>query len=336
MVISDLPMSSDTLLDVKGLDLYFEDKGPSVQILSDVSFQIEKGEIFGIVGESGCGKSLTALSILRLLPQGAHVQGGIIFRGRDLLSLSEKELQDIRGKEIAMVFQEPMTSLNPVFTIGRQIAEVLIYHEGLTKKEAMERAVELLRSVHIPYPELRLKEYPHKLSGGMRQRVMIAMAIACSPLLLIADEPTTALDVTIQAEILDLLMEIKEQKGMSVIFISHDLGIISENAKRMAVMYAGRVVEIIRVDDLFNSVAHPYTIGLIESLPIKRGVKLNPIPGSVPSPDEMPEGCKFAPRCRYMIDACNIEEPGLYAIEGNDHLVRCIRAKELKGNVKLI
>ncbi len=332
--MSDFSGPDKPLLDIRGLNLFFHDSADPVQILSDVNLQIAEGEVFGVVGESGCGKSLTALSVLRLLPHGARLDGRILFRNRDLLSLSEEEMQKIRGRDIAMVFQEPMTALNPVFTIGKQVSEVLIHHEGLSKREALERSVELLRSVHIPQPEIRLKDYPHKLSGGMRQRVMIAMAIACNPRLLIADEPTTALDVTIQAEILDLLMEIKKQTGMSVMLISHDLGIISETAASMVVMYAGRIVEFIRVGELIDKAAHPYTMGLIESLPIKRGVRLNPIPGTVPSAAEMPPGCKFVPRCRYVIPLCNEREPELREVDDN-HLVRCFRAEELKGNIRI-
>lgn len=332
--MSEISGLNKSILNIKGLNLFLQDSGAPVQILSDVNLQIAEGEVFGIVGESGCGKSLTALSVLRLLPHGARAEGRVLFRNKDLLSLSEGEMQKVRGKDIAMVFQEPMTALNPVFTVGKQISEVLIHHEGLSKRDALERAVELLRSVHIPHPEMRLRDYPHKLSGGMRQRVMIAMAIACNPQLLIADEPTTALDVTIQAEILDLLMEIKKETGMSVMLISHDLGIISETANSMAVMYAGRVVEFIKVGDLPDKAAHPYTMGLIESLPIKRGVRLNPIPGTVPSAAEMPGGCKFAPRCRYVIPICNEKEPELSEVDGR-HLVRCFRAEELNGKIRV-
>ncbi len=326
--------SDNYILSVEGLNLFFRRGNERIQVLSDVSFNVQRQEIFGIVGESGCGKSLTAMSILRLLPPGAYVEGKILFDGKrlNLLELPSRQIEDIRGKEIGMIFQEPMTSLNPVFTIGEQIAEVLMVHEGLSKRDALDRAVELLRQVKIPSPELRIRDYPHKLSGGMRQRVMIAMAIACNPTLLIADEPTTALDVTIQAEILSLLMEIKDRRGMSVILITHDLGIISETAQRIAVMYAGRVVEVMSVQTLLSGPSHPYTIGLLESLPVRRGERLNPIPGTVPSPAEMPPGCKFAPRCRYAIKECNEQEPPLSALTG-DHLVRCIKADEVRASL---
>jgi oligopeptide/dipeptide ABC transporter ATP-binding protein len=324
------------LLETENLNVFFRKRESSVQILSNVSFQIEQNEVFGLVGESGCGKSMTALSIMKLLPLGTFCNGKIQFypshydRGVNLLSIEDTELTKIRGKEIGMIFQEPMTSLNPVYTIGSQIAEVLTMHEGCSRKEARLRAVELLSLVKIHSPELRIRDYPHQLSGGMRQRVMIAMAVACNPSLLIADEPTTALDVTIQEEILNLIFEIKKERGMSVLFITHDLALISENADRVAIMYAGRIVEKALVQILFQRPAHPYTIGLLNSLPVERGVKLTPISGSVPSPGELPRGCKFSPRCQYRIEACTVDEPALRGIE-KDHLARCIRAEEIRA-----
>ncbi|HEB75243.1 MAG TPA: ABC transporter ATP-binding protein [Nitrospirae bacterium] len=331
-------VGESTLLKIKDLDILFRKKDRSDAAVSGLELDIRPGETFGLAGESGCGKSITALSIMGLLPDAARATGEILFRmpetGEviDLLSLDEAALRSLRGKEIGMVFQEPMTSLNPVFTIGYQIAEVLTTHEGLSKRAATERAVELLRLVRIPSPGQRIKDYPHQLSGGMRQRVMIAMAVACNPSLLIADEPTTALDVTIQAEILNLLHDVKEERGMSVLLITHDLAIISENAERVAVMYAGRIVETAPVERLFQWPAHPYTLGLIQSLPVSREIKLKPIPGSVPAPDELPPGCKFSTRCTYRTTACDIEEPALRLIE-EDHRVRCIRAEEIGRQV---
>ncbi|NOZ24564.1 MAG: ABC transporter ATP-binding protein [Nitrospirae bacterium] len=322
-----------SLLRIKDLNIHFRKRGGPSAAVSGLELEIRHGETFGLAGESGCGKSITALSIMGLLPASARATGKILFSPRDreevdLLSLDSAALRSVRGKEIGMVFQEPMTSLNPVFTIGYQVAEVLTTHEGLSARAATEKAVELLRLVHIPSPERRIKDYPHQLSGGMRQRVMIAMAVACNPSLLIADEPTTALDVTIQAEILNLLVDIKENRGMSVLLITHDLAIISENADRVAVMYAGRIVEIAPVDLLFRKPAHPYTQGLLQSLPVARNIQLKPIPGSVPAPDELPPGCKFSPRCAYRTGACDTEEPQLRMIE-QDHGTRCIRAEEI-------
>lgn len=321
------------LLDIEKLTVSFRKKGRTVPILSDLSLEVRKGEVLGLVGESGCGKSMTALSIMGLLPAGADAKGDIFFYPDggsriNLLGLEKPELQRIRGRNIGMVFQEPMTSLNPVFTIGYQIEEAIITHEGITRKEAYNRAIELLRLVKIPSPELRIKDYPHQFSGGMRQRVMIAMAVSCNPSLLIADEPTTALDVTIQAGILRLLFDIKSQKGMSILFITHDLAVISENADRVAIMYAGRIVENTTVEAIFNTPAHPYTVGLLKSLPVARGIKLTPVPGSVPSLEEMPSGCKFSPRCGFRVSECDLMEPALREI-GEGHLVRCIRAEEV-------
>ena len=315
---------SDELLNVRDLSVSFRSDRKPVKIVSGISFDIGRAEVFGLVGESGSGKSMTALSILRILPGNAYAEGSVMFRDRDLLSISEEEIRSVRGKDISMIFQEPMTSLNPVLTVGYQIAEALLAHFDMSKHEAMGKATELLRSVRIPSPELRMKDYPHQLSGGMRQRVMIAIAIACNPSLLIADEPTTALDVTIQAQILDLLQGLRKERGMAVLLITHDLSIISEQAERVAVMYAGRIMELADVEELFRNTLHPYTIGLIQSLPDKKGIPLKPISGFVPSADLYPEGCKFSDRCPRVIDECSMAEPELIEVS-RGHFARCIR-----------
>jgi len=320
-----------SLLAVRDLNIYFRSAENPVKVVSDLSFSIKESEIFGLAGESGCGKSITALSIMGILPSNAIADGDIFFRNKDLLKLDRESMRQLRGREISMIFQEPMTSLNPVLTIGYQIAEVLTTHLKLSGKDAMHRSVELLRMVRIPSPEIRVKEYPHQMSGGMRQRVMIAMAIACGPGLLIADEPTTALDVTIQAQILELIQGIREEKRMSILFITHDLGIIAENASRVGIMYAGRLMELAGNREIFNAPRHPYTIGLLESIPKKRGIMLQPIPGVVPRPEDLPAGCKFMDRCRYAIGECGIMEPRLREISAG-HLVRCIRAEEITWN----
>lgn len=300
-----------------------------LRIVNNISFKIGAEDVVGLVGESGCGKSITALSIMRLLPPNATSSGRVIFKGIDLLPATEGDLRNLRGKEISMIFQEPMTALNPVFSVGQQIAEVLIAHKQMTKTQAIKEATRLLSATKIPSPELRIKEYPHQMSGGMRQRVMIAMAIACNPAFLIADEPTTALDVTIQAQILELLRELKEKYKMALLLITHDLGIVAEWANRVEVMYAGRIVEEGYVRDIFANPRHPYTIGLFESLPKKKGERLIPIPGQVPKMDSLPEGCKFSPRCRYAIKECLLKEPDLIPIPSLEHLSRCIRANEI-------
>jgi oligopeptide/dipeptide ABC transporter ATP-binding protein len=315
---------SDKLLDVRNLSIAFKSDQRALRVVSDISFDIGKAEIFGLVGESGSGKSMTALSILRILPVNAFAEGNILFKDRDLLTLGEDEMRRTRGKDISIIFQEPMTSLNPVLTVGYQVAEALRAHFDISKSDAMGKAVELLRSVRIPSPETRIRDYPHQLSGGMRQRVMIAMAIACNPALLIADEPTTALDVTIQAQILDLLQGLREERDMAVLLITHDLSIIAEQAERVAVMYAGRIMELAPVEELFRNTLHPYTIGLLESLPDKKGVPLKPISGFVPSPDLYPEGCKFSDRCPSVSVACTAAEPELVEVS-KGHFVRCIR-----------
>ncbi len=318
-----------SLLEVRDLNISFHASPAPLNVVNSLNFFIDEAEVFGLVGESGCGKSLTALAIMGLLPENACPEGVINFRGRDLLTLDGDSMRGIRGREISMIFQEPMTSLNPVLTIGYQIAEVLTTHAGLSRRSAMEKAVDLLKAVRIPSPGVRVKEYPHQMSGGMRQRVMIAMAIACNPSLLIADEPTTALDVTIEAQILDLMAGLREERNMAVLLITHDIGVIAENATRAAVMYAGRIVETGRVSPVLERPKHPYTMGLLESLPVTKGIPLKPIPGSVPRPDELPTGCKFSDRCRYVIPGCRIEEPVLREITPG-HFARCIRAEEIR------
>ncbi len=284
--------------------------------MDGVSFNIDEGETLGLVGESGCGKSVTALSIMRLIssPPGKVVGGEILFRGKDLLKLNGAAMRKIRGNEISMIFQEPMTSLNPVFTIGNQIGEAIRLHQGLGKKETKEKTVEMLRLVRIADPERRISDYPHQLSGGMRQRVMIAMALSCNPSLLIADEPTTALDVTIQAQILELMSELQEKLGMSLLLITHDLGVVAEQADEVAIMYAGKIVERAETKDIFNRPQHPYTVGLLNSLPGVGGLKkkrLVAIPGVVPSPLELPSGCRFRDRCPKAAGRCAEAEPEL-------------------------
>lgn len=319
------------LLEVRSLTTQFFTEDGVVKAVEDVSFEIFPGEILSLVGESGCGKSVTGLSLLRLIsiPPGKIVSGEILFDGRDLMELEEKEMERVRGNDISMIFQEPMTSLNPVFTIGNQIMEALQLHQNLDKKEARKKAIEMLGRVRIPSPDVRIDSYPHQLSGGMRQRAMIAMALSCQPKLLIADEPTTALDVTIQAQVLRLLKEIQGEMGMAVMLITHDLGVVSEIADRVAVMYAGRIVETGPIEAIFGEMRHPYTKGLWESIPQlkEKRRRLNAITGQVPDPMNLPAGCKFHPRCYLMIDDCKKEEPPLYPVNGN-HFSRCLRWKE--------
>jgi peptide/nickel transport system ATP-binding protein len=320
------------LLEVRGLKTHFATDDGMVHAVDGVDLALGEGETLGVVGESGCGKSVTAFTIMRLvpIPPAKIVAGEILWRGRDLLKLSEGDMRAIRAREIAMVFQEPMTSLNPVYTIGEQIAETVRLHEGLSRKAAMDRAVEMLRLVRIPHPERRVRDYPHQFSGGMRQRVMIAMALSCRPKLLIADEPTTALDVTIQAQILDLLGDLKGSMGMAVMLITHAMGVIAETAQRVIVMYAGRVVEEAPVAELFGAPKHPYTQGLIRSIPridlaATEKQKLEAIPGVVPSLLNAPEGCRFAPRCPHAKPECTAATPPLREIS-TGHKVACILA----------
>ncbi|MFN3739048.1 MAG: ABC transporter ATP-binding protein [Thermodesulfovibrionales bacterium] len=313
------------LLSLKDLSIYLKSPYKDLPVVSSLDLSISLRETFCLVGESGSGKTMTALAIMGLLPENMYPKGEIIYKGTDLLKLLSDELRRLRGKEIAMIFQEPMTSLNPVLTIGYQISEMLITHQGLSKKEALREVVELLKKVNIPSPEERLRSYPHQLSGGLRQRVMIAMAIACKPGLLIADEPTTALDVTIQAQILDLLDRLKEEHGLTVLLITHDLGIVRQHSQRVAVIYRGKIMEIAETERLFSNPLHPYTIGLLHSLPEVRGRALRPIPGSIPSIKDVQEGCLFKDRCERVIEECKISEPELREIE-EGHFVRCLRA----------
>ncbi|MEM7306508.1 MAG: ABC transporter ATP-binding protein [Planctomycetota bacterium] len=316
------------LLEVDGLRTYFRSEGEIARAVDGVSYTILEGETLGVVGESGCGKSVTSLSIMRLIPDppGWIEAGEIRFRGRNLVACSEQEMRQIRGNEIAMIFQEPMTALNPVFTVGSQIIEAVREHQGLDPDAARARAIEMLELVGIPIPEARVDEYPHQLSGGMRQRVMIAMAMSCDPDLLIADEPTTALDVTVQAQILDLIAELQERTGMSVLLITHDLAVVAENAHHVAVMYAGKVVEYAPVEELFARPRHPYTIGLFRSLPdlAKPGERLATIPGIVPSAFAFPSGCRYRTRCPIARDECAAAEPPLAALDQDGvHTVAC-------------
>ncbi|WP_027625829.1 ABC transporter ATP-binding protein [Clostridium lundense] len=313
------------LLEVRNLKTQFKTKEGAVNAVNGVNFNVDKGEVVAVVGESGSGKSVTSLSIMGLIESGASesVEGEIIFKGENLLKKSKKEMQNIRGNEISMIFQEPMTSLNPVFTIGRQITEVIIRHEDISKKDAEKRAIEMLELVGIPSPEKRIKDYPHQMSGGMRQRVMIAMALVCNPELLIADEPTTALDVTIQAQILDLMLKLKEKLGTAILLITHDLGVVAEIADRVVVMYCGKIVEDGTVEEIFEKPLHPYTEGLLKSIPKidEQCEKLFMIPGMVPNPLEMPKGCAFSTRCNKCNQMCINNEPPIF-IE-DERNVRC-------------
>jgi peptide/nickel transport system ATP-binding protein/oligopeptide transport system ATP-binding protein len=326
-------LNQEALVEVKNLKTYFYTEEGVVKAVDGVDFEIYPGETLGVVGESGCGKSVTSLSIMRLVesPPGRIEAGEINFDSRDLTKIPEKEMRKIRGNDISMIFQEPMTSLNPVYTVGDQIMEAIILHKKVDKKEARRQAIDMLQKVGIPLPEQRVDEYPHQLSGGMRQRVMIAMALSCDPQLLIADEPTTALDVTIQAQILELMNSLKESYGMAIMMITHDLGVIAEVSDRVAVMYAGKVVEYTDVDTLFEDPKHPYTWGLMNSIPkLDKDVdRLEAIPGSVPSPLNFPEGCKFNTRCPLAEGKCFEEEPPLEDTDG-EHMVRCWRYEDLE------
>jgi peptide/nickel transport system ATP-binding protein len=323
-------MSAAHLLEVNDLQTQFPTRSGLVRAVDGVSFHLDRGELLGLVGESGCGKSITALSVMRLIsPPGKIVNGEILFDGKDLLKLSDAEMRQMRGDDIAMIFQDPMTSLNPVFTVGEQIAEALRLHRKLSVREARQATIEAMREVAIPDPARRFKDYPHQLSGGMRQRVMIAMALACNPKLLIADEPTTALDVTIQAQILELLDELRKQRELAVLLITHDLGVVAEVADRVAVMYTGRIVEQSPVDELFARPKHPYTEGLLRSVPkltsehVVRKERLETIEGIVPRPTDLPPGCHFAPRCPHRMPRCTQEDIPLYELDGGVK-VRCV------------
>jgi peptide/nickel transport system ATP-binding protein len=318
------------LLEIKGLKTHFKTDDGWLHAVDGVDMSIEAGETLGVVGESGCGKSVTAKTVMKLIdmPPGRIVAGQVLWQGRDLVPLGPDEMRKIRAKEIAIIFQEPMTSLNPVYTIGKQIAESIRLHEGLSNKEAMNRAVEMLKLVRIPTPERRISDYPHQFSGGMRQRVMIAIALACNPKLLIADEPTTALDVTIQAQILDLMAELKDRLGMAVMLITHAMGVVAETAQRVVVMYAGKVVEEASVDQLFARPRHPYTQGLIRSIPridtaATHKVRLEAIPGTVPKLIDPAEGCRFAGRCKFVMPGCRTATPPLREV-ARGHKVACI------------
>ena len=318
---------AEMLLEVKNLHTYFKTRSGIVKAVNDVSYSLEPGKTIGIVGESGSGKSVSAMSILRLLDANGYIDSGeILFEGKDLTKLRMEDMYHIRGNAISVIFQEPMTSLNPVFTVKRQLSEPFMIHQGMNKKQAAEKSLEMLQAVQIPNPEAVLNQYPHQLSGGMRQRVMIAMALACRPKILIADEPTTALDVTIQAQILRLMNELQKENGTSIIFITHDLGVINEMADDVAVMYCGQVVEKASARLIFADCAmsHPYTEGLMFSIPRLDAIhtRIEPIPGAVPHPLDLPKGCKFAPRCKYCTQKCIEEEPGLVDV-GDGQLIRC-------------
>ena len=321
-------MNTGRLLEIHNLKTYFDVRGGVLKAVDDVSFTMEAGETLGLVGESGCGKSVTAASIMRLvpIPPGRIAGGQIIFDGIDILKLPSSEMRKVRGRMVSMIFQEPMTSLNPVFTVGDQVAEVIQLHEKLSQREIRKRVIEAFRLVRIPAPESRINEYPHQMSGGMRQRVMIAMALVCHPKLMIADEPTTALDVTIQAQILELMNRLKEETGASILFITHDLGVIAEMAQRVAVMYAGKIVEAADADTLFSDPKHPYTNGLMSSIPVlgmgKKQRRLNTIAGVVPSLFKLSEGCLFNERCTVAMKECSHVEPPMIEL-GNNHIVRC-------------
>ena len=334
--------NAGAVIDIQGLRTYLFTRSGVVKAVDDVSFSLRRGETLAVVGESGCGKSMTALSIMRLVPNppGKIVGGTITLEGKDLVQLEESEMRDIRGNEISMIFQEPMTSLNPVLTIGHQIAEALRLHQDLSKSAANKKAVEMLRLVKIPEPAQRAREYPHQLSGGMRQRAMIAMALACNPRVLIADEPTTALDVTIQAQILDLILELQKELGTAIILITHNLGVVAETAQRVIVMYAGKKVEEAEVDALFGQPLHPYTHGLLASIPrleIMGGrtansvQRLKEIPGMVPALNNLPPGCTFAPRCAFADDQCRAQFPP-YEQKRPGHWAACWHSERLYGD----
>lgn len=330
------------LLEVENLQTHFPTRAGLVKAVNDVSFYVDESEMLGLVGESGCGKSITALSVMRLIALPGKIVGGSIkFKGEELTTASNERMREIRGDDISMIFQDPMTSLNPVFTVGEQIAEALRLHRNMNKKQAWEAAIEAMNEVAIPAPARRAADYPHQLSGGMRQRVMIAMALACDPELLIADEPTTALDVTIQAQILELLNELRQTRKLAVLLITHDLGVVAETVDRVCVMYTGKIVEESSVEEIFAKPKHPYTQGLLRSVPklsgkaIEKAARLETIEGVVPNPTDLPPGCHFAPRCEYKMEICERGEIPLYQLE-NDVKVRCVlydegRKSEIEG-----
>ena len=323
-----------TLLEVRNLTTEFSTSGGVVRAVDGVSWDVREGETVALVGESGCGKSVSALSVMRLVaaPAGRIVRGQVVFKGRDLLALSEEEMRRVRGREIAMIFQEPMTSLNPVLTIGRQLTEGLEIHLGMTAAQARERAAELLGMVGIPDPARRLTQYPHQFSGGMRQRMMIAMALACNPSLILADEPTTALDVTIQAQILELMKDLSRRLGVAMLIITHNLGVVARYADRVNVMYAGRIVERGSARELYAEPRHPYTLGLLKSVPRldePRRARLQPIEGQPPDLTRLPPGCAFTPRCAFRVERCAAERPALVAVGGEGHVTACWEAERL-------
>ena len=331
-------MEAEKILEVKDLGTSFRTERGIMKAIDGVSFEVYKGEILGLVGESGCGKSVTSQSIMRLYDEKYEAihEGTVLFQGKNLLKLSEKEMQEVRGNDIAMIFQDALSALNPVFTVGHQIMDTLKIHQGLKGKPARDKAIEMLRLVGIPSPETRVDQYPHELSGGMRQRVMIAIGLCCQPKLLIADEPTTALDVTIQAQIMDLILDLNRKLSMGVILITHDLSVVAEVCNRVAVMYLGQIVEEADVNTIFDAPAHPYTVGLMKSIPQidgPRADRLFQISGTVPLLSQIPHGCRFSPRCPYATDECGKEMPELTAL-GDGHKVRCFHpdAASLSGN----
>ena len=329
----------EVLLDVRGLRTHFHTSAGVIRAVDGVSWDVRKGETVALVGESGCGKSVSALSVMRLVsaPAGRIVGGEILFKGRNLLALSEEEMRRVRGREIGMIFQEPMTSLNPVLTIGRQLTETVETHLAMTSAQAQARAVELLSLVGIPEGARRLRQFPHQFSGGMRQRIMIAMALACDPALVLADEPTTALDVTIQAQILELMKSLSRRLGAAIMMITHNLGVVARYADRVNVMYAGKIVERATAREIYANPRHPYTLGLLRSVPRldePRRAKLQPIPGQPPDLSRLPAGCSFAPRCAYAIDRCRVEEPGLDPVTA-DHLSACWLANDLSTRTQV-
>lgn len=320
-------MEKEKIVEIKDLNVFIDGDYGTIQILNGISFDIHAGETLGIVGESGCGKSMTALSVMRLLSSPpARIEGEINFLGKNLLKESMREMRSIRGNKISMIFQDPMTSLNPVFSIGYQLCEVFMLHQGMKRKQAQKAAIEALRMVNVAIPEKRIRDFPYQMSGGMRQRVMIAMALACRPRLLIADEPTTALDVTIQAQVLDLMRQLRDETGTAIAFITHDLGVVSEMCERAIVLYCGEIMEEAPTKTLFAKPMHPYTEGLLHALPQagSRSGKLYVIPGTVPPAGHFPKGCVFAPRCKYATERCHAEKPKTVNV-GERHTVRCFR-----------